>query len=931
MVNEKVIQAFIDEGKEGVYDYYEYEHVFEDGLSDAEKEDARERLIDEFMTGITTNAELRQEIGSAMLKEITDSERGEDRGNKEKYIMEYTQDPDSGDFYNLYPEYRTDEKRLSRKHIMDFLEKRFKVFSPQDETPSNGKNMLFEDIITAIKKLPGFDYYRGATKDEVKIQGGQGTDALKDILRHFAFRGKTINKPDNLPINIRPKEIEIKELLTTEELVEMKNEIETFITNYGYRSNLTPLLKKIGQLTEKSSSRINMLEVDQFIGKLDLSKYARRENIYALWADKKTKGESNLKEKAQVFKAACKELIDNSKEIIDPELQTVIENYLEADKDLFNEETPRFSYIMRFDTDSEVYQKKFKISTVDDTVISAKQILFDFLQATRPDALQDFARQEGLSEELMEESFQRGSQLRGYETFDEGKSTGQTGVVDYGNEAPEVNEFAYELDEFGNAVADPLFFYIYQNSSEKLFNRVPVFKNRWDKIKNEVRYLSQVGGITNRDDDLGFKDLTRYLDKINDEYVQDFTEEGGNLYLPLTPKLKGILDASPAMKYPDNDKEINKYLQSVNDFIDWGRQIDRTRSPTLVNPQQAIVGGTPIFNTFNVAPGVQGRSRNLVAEVTEDLEEWAEAFQQLLEAIVNYYIKPNRSRLLPFDEDAPRWSESNYASFMALKSNDIIGDLVDSMRLIMQLKFEYAYDTLDDEPIEDLVAALELHSGKDLDEDLEDVVDIYEDIWQTLVEIYASVGDVRKEANIELGASLHENLSRNQIQKKIIFNGKPTSHWAKLFEDAYPKKNDDREKKERGVAIFPLEGIIYLAQSIEFASVDADSKETDNLFKRFMAALRELPIAKSEVELKILETHDIIRKMENKPVYFNTRKVDNFTHVNGTLDTIEKRYNVNLTPFEIEGIVDETDSHKNISKAYGVSTEVVYYVKGSFR
>ena len=421
------------------------------------------------------------------------------------------------------------------------------------------------------------------------------------------------------------------------------------------------------------------------------------------------------------------------------------------------------------------------------------------------------------------------------------------------------------------------------------------------------------------------------MDKITDEYVEDFTTEGANLYLPLTPKLKGILDTSPAMKYADNDSDISKYLQSINDFIDWGRQIDRTRSPTLVNPQQAIVGGSPILNTFNVAPGVMGRSRNLVEEATEDLTEWAESFQELLEAVVNYYIKPNRSRLLPFDEDAPRWSKSNYASFMSLKSNDMIGDLVDSMRLIMQLKFEYAYDTLDDEPIEDLVSALELHSGKDLDEDLADVVDIYEDIWQTLVEIYASVGDVRKEANIELGASLHENLSRNQIQKKVIFNGKPTSHWAELFEDAYPKKNDDREKKERGVAIFPLEGIIYLAQSIEFASVDADSKETDNLFRRFMAALRELPIAKSEVELKILETHDIIRKMENKPVYFNTRKVDNFNHVNDTLGIIEKRYNVNLTPFEIEGIVDETDSHKNISKAFGVPTEVVYYVKGSFR
>ena len=920
----------MERGKEGVYSYYEYDHEFEEHLSNAEQENARERLIDEFMTGIATNAELRQEISSAMLKEITDSELGEDRGNKENYIMEYTQDPNSGDFYNLYPEYKTDENRLSRKHIRDFLEKKFKVFRSQDETPSNGKNMLFEDIITAIKKLPGFDYYRGATRDEDRIAGGLDTDALKGVLSQFMFRGKKISKPEDIPVNIKTNEIDIKELLTTEELIELKDSIDRFIADYGYGSNLTPLKKKIDELTNKSSSRINLLEVDQFIGKLDLSKYARRESIYSLWADKK-KSESNLKEKAQAFKEACKELNENPNKIIDPELKTAIENYLEIEEKFFDEETPRFSYIMKFDTDSDVYQKKFKISTIDDTVISAKQILYDFLQATRPDALQDYARQEGISEEMMEESFQRGSQLRGYETFDEGKSTGTVGVVDYGNEAPEADRFAYELNQFGNAVADPLFFYIYQNSGEKLFNRVPVFKQRWDKIKNEVHYLSQVGGITNREGDLGFRDLTRYLDKITDEYVEDFTHEGANLYLPLTPKLKGILDTSPAMKYTDNDSHISKYLQSINDFIDWGRQIDRTRSPTLVNPQQAIVGGSPILNTFNVAPGVMGRSRNLVEEATEDLTEWAESFQKLLEAIVNYYIKPNRSRLLPFDEDAPRWSKSNYASFMSLKSNDIIGDLVDSMRLIMQLKFEYAYDTLDDEPIEDLVSALELHSGKDLDEDLADVVDIYEDIWQTLVEIYASVGDVRKEANIELGASLHENLSRNQIQKKVIFNGKPTSHWAELFEDAYPKKNDDREKKERGVAIFPLEGIIYLAQSIEFASVDADSKETDNLFRRFMAALRELPIAKSEVELKILETHDIIRKMENKPVYFNTRKVDNFNHVNDTLGIIEKRYNVNLTPFEIEGIVDESDSHKNISKAYGVSTEVVYYVKGSFR
>lgn len=60
----------------------------------------------------------------------------------------------------------------------------------------------------------------------------------------------------------------------------MKDAIETYMRDFGYRSNLTPLVSKIESMTDSSSSRINMLEVDQFISKLDLSKYARRENIY---------------------------------------------------------------------------------------------------------------------------------------------------------------------------------------------------------------------------------------------------------------------------------------------------------------------------------------------------------------------------------------------------------------------------------------------------------------------------------------------------------------------------------------------------------------------------------------------------------------------------------------------------------------------------
>jgi len=925
MTNEELYDAFLEEGSEGVREYYKYEHEFEEDLSDAEKRNAQRRLVDEFKTGLSSNTTLRGEIVDLMLTKITTDQKVTVE-NVDDYLLGSTQDKQMYSFQHV--KYTTEDKKsISKKNVMDFLEDRFSFFQDSN-TPKNAKEMIFNELIQKIKKLPGFDYYSGASDKGLRdIKGGLSTDALKLTLSHFTFRGKTITNPDKIPVDIKHKEIAVKELLTTEELLAAQNEIKIFIDEFGYRSNLTPLIEKISKLTEKSGSRINVLEVDEFISKLDLSKYARRERIYAFWHDKK-QSERKLKQVAAQFDVACEELLSNP---LNDDLKEALTFHKEQYENTFGGETPKFSYIVQFDTDSDIYQKKFGISTIDDNVKMAKRILFDFLKTTRPDAIESWAKKEGLSAQDMEESFDAGKRLRGYETYEEGKKKGQEGEIDYGHQAPDTKAFNDELQEFGSGVADPLFYYIYRNSGDKLFNRVAVFKNQWNKIKNNVHYFGKVGEISMRDDDLGFKDLERHLRRINDEYVQDYTDKSENLYLPLTPKLRALLESTPVMPYQDNDKYIFKYLQALENFLNFGREIDRTRSSTLIEPQQAVVGGAPIMNEFNVAPGVKGRSKDLVEESIEEFTHWAEKFKELLELVVNYYIKPNRSQLLPLDNDAPRWATSNYASFMAFKSEDTIGDFVDSLKLVMALQYEYAYETIDEAPIEALVEALELHSGKELDEDLDDVIAIYENIVGILVEIFASVGDVRREANMEMGAALHENLKRNHIEKKIIFHDRPTSKWAEMYEDAYPKKNDTRERKTRGVAIFPLEAVMTVLQSVEHASIDADAKDTNDLYARFFTALRELPVAKSELELKILETHDIIRKMMNKPVYFNTRKIDNFTHVNGTVDKIEKRYSVNLTPFEIEGIVDDQDSHENISKMYGVPTEVVYYVKGSFR
>ena len=41
--------------------------------------------------------------------------------------------------------------------------------------------------------------------------------------------------------------------------------------------------------------------------------------------------------------------------------------------------------------------------------------------------------------------------------------------------------------------------------------------------------------------------------------------------------------------------------------------------------------------------------------------------------------------------------------------------------------------------------------------------------------------------------------------------------------------------------------------------------------------------------------------------------------------------NLDLSSFEVESIVKELDSHQNISKEFGISTEQVYLIKAHFR
>ena len=160
-------------------------------------------------------------------------------------------------------------------------------------------------------------------------------------------------------------------------------------------------------------------------------------------------------------------------------------------------------------------------------------------------------------------------------------------------------------------------------------------------------------------------------------------------------------------------------------------------------------------------------------------------------------------------------------------------------------------------------------------------------------------------------------LEKAYIQKNVKFQGKNTKEWHKKYIETSNSKT------------WPFNNLMNHIFSHEGQYKEKPEARKNVL--RLFEAVDNMPIIKSKTELKILEGHDMIRKLMNKKIHFGTYKTHSFEHVNETLTILKSEYNVELTPFELESIVEEQDAHKNLSVKYGISTDVVYYLKGKFR
>ena len=874
-INDTIIMSFLNEGFDSLEDAY-FDFLTDGGEipSEEERQYKAEDLSEEFINNIQNSSVdigVPKKITDIILEENT-VKIGEMSPEKAKNLSTLNAlliSNDTQTEFSLSGNIIDDtSKGVDANKVHTYLKKKYKLFQ-DTKMDRRIKTKILSLVVNALKVKTNVRQFK-VKESKTAVVGIDKKNSLKDIISLFSVDGRQLKTINSIhPTRVNSTNITSNKDISNQEYKNMLKELESFNkihANADEKKRLSPLIQAIkDKLKPIDKIKIMNSGIDRVIGTLSLDKTDNREEIYKFWAEK-YKEEITLLESMKIFYEASKKLVKTKG--LDKELKKVLQNHnkqydsiIVSDKD-GAVTSSKISYIYKIDTTDSKYVNAMKIKTIDDDDATAISLIFEFIKEVYPDQLlmidSDFA---GMDEDLVDASMtdprqgKEGQKDESYKDKETGKVVESASIADSSNASDNAIESIEGLSSsILQGVVDPLYYYLITN--DKLFVNIGILKKRFNKIKNAIRYHAKVGF---RDNDIGFKLLEEYLEKIQGELLLD-SNNFQNLFLPITDTL------------------INLFKE-----VQYGNVIEsRTKGKDL----------SKLFD-----------------------DSTSEAFKALIEMINKYYVLPSNSIYLPFN-DSPSFSSIVETKFIGTQRDE---NVADSLRMMQILEFSNAADLISIPQIIGLTKNLNIWNGgiDGSGKNVQELINIANALRKLTMKIFLEEGDVSEDVNIELGASLHMLLEKAYIQKNVKFQGKNTKEWHKKYIETSNSKT------------WPFNNLMNHIFSHE--GQYKEKPEAARSVLRLFEAVDNMPIIKSETELKILEGHDMIRKLMNKKIHFGTYKTHSFEHVNDTLTILKSEYNVELTPFELESIVEEQDAHKNLSVKYGISTDVVYYLKGKFR
>lgn len=967
------IPTYVEDGRKGLRKYI-ISKLSED-MPVRNKRGAARAVVKNNLTEIYNSNQFQEEVVDVLLEKFTHRGNfGDKRGEVFWYLMEEEGDKFVGPSAEILGQSRTEtgNMRYDSDKLKGFLMNKTLMFDEQGFESQKGSIVL-----KLIKKMiqleretnPKMKRTHTSTKN---LQEGTKKDEKEDkvkeemnlVLSKHKFRGELIDNMDDLPKGIKKEDIRQDAFVNEKEMGGFQETIDKYQEYFGNNPVLRQLRLAISGFMEPTKGLVIIdTNVDEIIGSLDLKDSSRRTRIYEYW--KGVKGREDEVEEAIInFQKSCRDIKNTD---IVSELGELNDEFIKiADKLLIEKnEQKSFSYIVEFDTSKSEYKEAMTISRIADENMAGLQILADFNQErAMRDAMATREDFRGLSADQLDVAFERARVLEsklspGVPTYDkEGKQTGHSRETESENVSTESEreDMSEQISSFLESVPDPLFYHVYLSGGKKgVLNHMALFSKEMQRIRNHVHYLAR-GNVVPRVVDIesseGYRALEKYLDRLEREAIEPF--ENKEFYLPLTPTLVDQLNTpskikpdvggktakttsmKDIIKYNDNNELIGTLCRVLAQYENHGDRLLRNAPPVLTRAKPGNI------NNLVMTHGTQTTGRDTGEDILPKTrkkihKEFNENYNILVRAVTSYHLFPNFSRYVPFNDNGPEFMGGPYVK--DLISLEGKGEGFEGLRIVMHLENTYSYGVIDDETINKMTSTLRQISSprsrkttQNLANQLETLADIIvaELIEATDVESGSDMEDydLEEDIHIELGASLHRILEKNQITEAVEFAGKPTTDWNQQF----------IENEKSGGRVYPFEAVV--SHLDRMAEMYEDENPTQykggrlmmNAAKEFQQALYKIgeTIVKAE-EGKVLEVHDIIRKMDGKPVYYCAGKLNDFNDVDEVLVMLKEDYNTDLTPFELENIVLDFDSHSNLSKKHGVSTEVVYFTKSMFR
>tara|TARA_R100000734_G_scaffold15206_1_gene11396 strand:+ start:9588 stop:12155 length:2568 start_codon:yes stop_codon:yes gene_type:complete len=492
---------------------------------------------------------------------------------------------------------------------------------------------------------------------------------------------------------------------------------------------------------------------------------------------------------------------------------------------------------------------------------------------------------------------------------------------------------------------DPLFSILINNNNISGEYTDEIISRAKELIESKLN-LGKLGKFT--------KDLKKIVDNQLDEFLDNYKSsravnsmiERNEFYLPLMnnnetieyfdslsvaitifyyengagPKQKTFNKYSEASKFVNDN--IKNFFSNVGSFIELQSEVEKL----LERPYQPKFGGKKGKGTGTQYQFLGGITRPTITRLAEANIERMKEIEPLIKLIEEYIIKPLTSKNVLFDDLPEFYTSKEFKDFpKILQSSN-----VSMARRAITAGSEPIVELDDYIKINSFLYKLsvkeQLYYSDSLNTQFEDAVDAYTKFFSHVDSIVDEDDNVRMpdiidNTTIMFGDTLYEIAKATESDSElneIEFMGEPLPYW-------------NKKQEETGASV---ESLIRLVDSPEWERFVAESTikgiktQNERLIKRLKSSDLKLT---GPITHAMLQATDMIRKMNGEQIYYARYDISEIDDIEYVVNLIEKENNVDLYGIDIYNIVKSQSSFNDIANNLGLSTEIVYKVKGLFR